>query len=252
MNVKKKTLVLSLPMIEKEWKNCTRCQIGKHVRNHVFLDTIPNQEISIATRADIVLIGDGPGMVEDVEGIPFTGPSGKLLRQAIDDADYNCKYCEGTGYDEKEGVACPYCTGNGGIRIALTNLLACRPYEAKKAAPKNRPPTQIEVLNCMPRLIAMLKQLNPATILMMGNEAQSYVSVVREELVKVGRTNTEFVSIKHPDHLFKQNALNYDSLLYKQYTDQIAHYFEHFFNANRLDSMQKEGARAGKPRPKRN
>ena len=251
MKVRTKSAFQSLPMVIQEWKNCTKCEMGKHVRNHVFIDTIPPEKPTEATRADIVFIGEGPGMVEDVKAIPFAGPAGRLLRQAIAESGAECSHCGETGYDEKEGTACAYCLGNGLIKIALLNLLVCRPYNQKHVNPGNRPPTKEEVANCMPRLVAMLKQLNPVTIFMLGQEPQSYISVLRNELAKAGRCDIEFVCMKHPAYLLRQEAVNNSSLLYTQYVQQMTHYFEHYFNCNRLDSLQEQGTRAGSPRAKR-
>src|SRR5512145_1222365 len=37
-------------------------------------------------KAGIMLVGEQPGDEEDVQGRPFVGPAGKLLRKAIDEA----------------------------------------------------------------------------------------------------------------------------------------------------------------------
>ncbi|MEV4638410.1 uracil-DNA glycosylase family protein, partial [Actinoplanes sp. NPDC049548] len=39
-----------------------------------------------AADARVVFVGEQPGDVEDQKGLPFVGPAGRLLREAVDDA----------------------------------------------------------------------------------------------------------------------------------------------------------------------
>jgi uracil-DNA glycosylase len=39
-----------------------------------------------APHASVVFVGEQPGDVEDQQGLPFVGPAGRLLREAVDDA----------------------------------------------------------------------------------------------------------------------------------------------------------------------
>ena len=39
-----------------------------------------------AAHARVVFVGEQPGDVEDQQGLPFVGPAGRLLREAVDDA----------------------------------------------------------------------------------------------------------------------------------------------------------------------
>ena len=250
VKVKTGKKTVTLKMIQDEWRGCTKCEIGKHVRNHVFMDSIPKG----LTKADIVFIGEGPGVVEDVKGLPFTGPSGQLLRDAITEVDPECRHCAGSGYSKKRESDCPYCLGHGHVRIVLLNLLVCRPYKSKMSSPGNRQPAQQEVLNCMPRLVQMIQQINPSIFVMLGHEAQSYIPLIREELSKpmpVEQSGIEFMAMKHPANLLRQIGTDRTSLLYKQYTDQLQHCFDKYLNSNRQDSLQAEGARPGKPRARR-
>ena len=50
---------------------CMRCELGKTRTNLVF--GVGND------RAEVMLIGEGPGEQEDLQGIPFVGPAGQLL-----------------------------------------------------------------------------------------------------------------------------------------------------------------------------
>ncbi len=241
MKIKKKSDPSpSLVVIQNEWKDCTKCEIGKHVRNHVFLDTIPEG----LTKVDFVIIGEGPGQIEDVKAKPFVGPAGQLLRKAITEAGTDCPECEGSGEVGSDAL-CPACLGYGGIRIALLNLLVCRPYSGKPMGTGNRPPTESEVFNCLPRLVGMLKSLNPETIFLAGKEAESYRPVINEELAN----DMQYVNIKHPSYLLRQGGE--EGVLYNQYVDQLRAYFKQYFDGNIIDHRQRNNQLPGEPREPR-
>ena len=69
--------------------------------------------------ADIMFIGEGPGEQEDLQGIPFVGPAGKLLDDMLSiidlTRDYNCY---------------------------IANIVKCRP-------PRNRDPEEGEQAACI-------------------------------------------------------------------------------------------------------
>src|SRR5215469_16288425 len=58
--------------------DCHACGLWKHATQTVFG--------SGANDARIMLIGEQPGLQEDVQGLPFVGPAGRLLDRALDEA----------------------------------------------------------------------------------------------------------------------------------------------------------------------
>ncbi|HSC22350.1 MAG TPA: UdgX family uracil-DNA binding protein [Casimicrobiaceae bacterium] len=58
--------------------DCRRCELWKHATQGVPGEGPP--------RAGLMLVGEQPGDEEDVEGRPFVGPSGRLLRTLLDEA----------------------------------------------------------------------------------------------------------------------------------------------------------------------
>ena len=62
--------------LEKNLENCQKCKLCKTRNNIVF--GVGNRE------ADIMLIGEGPGADEDMQGEPFVGKAGKLMNMAFD------------------------------------------------------------------------------------------------------------------------------------------------------------------------
>ena len=59
-------------------RNCEGCELYKPATQVVFSAGNP--------RAAIALVGEQPGDVEDREGIPFVGPAGRLLQDALSEA----------------------------------------------------------------------------------------------------------------------------------------------------------------------
>lgn len=90
--------------------------------------------------ADIMLIGEAPGVNEEAEGKPFIGAAGQILSNALQDAGINREACY------------------------VTNVYKYRP-------PNNRTPTKEEIIEHWPILVDELEQVNPKFILLLGNTA---------------------------------------------------------------------------------
>ncbi len=89
----------------------------------------------------LLIVGERPGQDEDQKsGYPFSGPSGKLLRQMLREAGFE--------YDE----------------VAFTNATRC-------ADPKNATPTTEQIRCCRPFLLWELERLNPQRVLGVGAKA---------------------------------------------------------------------------------
>jgi len=86
------------------------------------------------------MVGEAPGEQEDRQGLPFVGPSGRLLRRL---------FCL-AGLDETS--------------YFLTNILKCRP-------PGNRDPLPNEVAACTPILEEQLQVLKPKLLVALGRHA---------------------------------------------------------------------------------
>jgi len=86
------------------------------------------------------MVGEAPGEQEDVQGVPFVGPSGRLLRRLFR-----------LGGIPEQGYY-------------LVNVLKCRP-------PGNRDPAGDEIEACRPFLEAQLTILAPRLIVCLGRIA---------------------------------------------------------------------------------
>lgn len=88
--------------------------------------------------AQIVILGEGPGEVEDREGQPFVGRSGQFLRQHL-------KRIEHFG-------------------VYITNTVRCRP-------PNNRDPSPEETEACWPWTLKTLQAIRPKVVVTLGKPA---------------------------------------------------------------------------------
>ncbi len=115
--------------IEKETIKCRKCGLYKNRTNVVF------GEGSID--ADLMFIGEAPGRDEDIQGKPFVGRAGRLLRDLLNEI----------GID----------IGN----VYIANCLKCRP-------PNNRDPLPEELVNCFGYLKKQIEIINPKVIATLG------------------------------------------------------------------------------------
>lgn len=91
-------------------------------------------------KAEIMLIGEGPGRNEDKQGKPFVGEAGKFLEKMLNSIEL-----------KREAVF-------------ITNIVKCRP-------PANRDPKPEEVSACWPYLESQIKIINPKLIVALGKHS---------------------------------------------------------------------------------
>jgi DNA polymerase len=127
-------------MVEKELlhlsrkvKSCTNCELHEKRNNTVFGMGNPF--------AEIMLIGEGPGKDEDLQGLPFVGKSGQLLDKILSACGFN--------RDE---------------HVYIANIVKCRP-------PGNRDPKPEERNSCLPYLLRQIELIDPRIIVLLGSTA---------------------------------------------------------------------------------
>ena len=126
--------------LKHDCKNCRACSLGETRHNLVFGDG--NEQ------AEVMLIGEGPGEQEDLKGIPFVGPAGKLLDDMLEMIDLD----------------------RGKVYIA--NIVKCRP-------PRNRDPLNVEQEACRPWLNRQIALVDPKIIVCLGRIAA--MRLIRED-----------------------------------------------------------------------
>src|SRR6266498_232572 len=70
---------ISLPELRDAASRCLGCDLYKRATQTVFGEG--------TRKASVMLIGEQPGDKEDIAGRPFVGPAGRLLDEALEEAD---------------------------------------------------------------------------------------------------------------------------------------------------------------------
>lgn len=104
---------------------------------------------------DLLFVGMAPGEVEDLEGLTFVGPSGRKLDRALEEAE------------RKAGRK---------VTKYFVNLLLCRTVDERG---NNRDPSPVEIKNCSPRLVEMVRVLKPRRIVHLGRLATTWAPSFR-------------------------------------------------------------------------
>lgn len=121
--------VKSLAALAGIMAGCSKCGLREGCRQVVFADGNP--------QARLMLVGEGPGQVEDEQGLPFVGRAGQLLNRILKAASL-----------ERE-------------EVYITNVVKCRP-------PGNRLPNPDEVAACRGCLEAQIRLVKPNIIVCLG------------------------------------------------------------------------------------
>jgi uracil-DNA glycosylase family 4 len=108
------------------------CPLKKTATNLVFGDG--------SAEARVVFIGEGPGAEEDMQGLPFIGPSGKLLDQMLASVSIERS------------------------KTYIANTVFWRP-------PGNRSPTTQEIATCMPFVERLIEIIDPEILVAVGGPA---------------------------------------------------------------------------------
>lgn len=118
--------------------------------------------------ADVLLVGESPGISEDVMGVPFVGPAGMLLDKIVS-----------ISLPEK-------------VRVAFCNLVGCLP----KVEGEKQEPDPESILKCQPRLVEFIKLANPKLIVCVGKLSEKWMEPGYKKSPKIGKV--PLCSITHP------------------------------------------------------
>jgi DNA polymerase len=121
--------ILTLEEVRRELGDCKRCKLHRTRRTIVFGEG--NE------RATLMLVGEGPGYDEDVQGRPFVGKAGQLLTKIIQSINL-----------QRE-------------EVYIANIIKCRP-------PQNRNPEPDEIQSCHPFLMKQIGVIQPKIICALG------------------------------------------------------------------------------------
>ena len=156
--------------LQKTCMNCTQCGLCETRHNVVFGVGNPN--------ARIMLVGEGPGEQEDLQGQPFVGRAGQLLDDMLSIIDLD---------------------RNSNCYIA--NIVKCRP-------PQNRDPMETEQDACIGYLMNQIELIKPKIIVCLGRIAAMRLirddyRITREHGQWVEKDGIWMTAIYHPSALLR-------------------------------------------------
>jgi DNA polymerase len=160
--------------LEANTNNCQACELHKG-RTQVVAGRYNETK-----NADLLIIGEAPGQVEDERGLAFVGDSGKLLDIMLDAVGLENYY--------------------------VTNIVRCRP-------PDNRNPVKSECQSCWAFLQSEIALVKPKAILCLGKVAAKTVFGGTGKFEKLMRSRHQFFEYPvwaayHPAYLLRQPQLS--------------------------------------------
>ena len=163
-----------LQRLKQNITNIKNCELKKNSKNIVFSDGNPNSKIMI--------VGEGPGANEDLEGVPFIGKTGELLDKMLLSINL------------------------GRDNVYITNVVNYRP-------PENRNPTTEEIARYLPYLTKHIEIIDPKILILLGGSAlnavvgdEQKISEIRGKWInkKIGKCSTSVIVSFHPAFLMRQ------------------------------------------------
>ena len=163
-----------LTKLKKKIQLIKNCDLKKNANNLVFSDGNIN--------AKIMIIGEGPGANEDLEGKPFVGRAGKLLDKMLSSIQLDRK------------------------KVYITNVVNYRP-------PQNRKPTEEEINRYLPYLKSHIEIICPKILLLLGKTAlnalvgnETVISKARGKWIQkeIGASKLWIIASFHPTFLMRQ------------------------------------------------
>ena len=155
--------------LETMCNRCNQCVLHQKRTNVVF---------GVGCRqAEILFVGEGPGEQEDLQGVPFVGPAGKLLDDMLSIIDLNRENCY------------------------IANVVKCRP-------PGNRDPKDEEMDACLGYLRAQVALIRPKIIICLGRIAARRIidpefRITRDHGFWTHKNDVWMMAMYHPSALLR-------------------------------------------------
>ncbi|HZJ73302.1 MAG TPA: uracil-DNA glycosylase [Perlabentimonas sp.] len=160
--------------LKEQILQCTKCELSKTRNRVIFGEGNVN--------AEIMIIGEGPGRDEDIQGRPFVGKSGQLLDKIL--------------------AACGF---NRTHHVFIGNIVKCRP-------PQNRVPSPSEAAICMPYLQKQIELIDPKILILLGATSLKYMvgseyRITRDRGKWINHDGRLAMPVFHPAVLLRNPAL---------------------------------------------
>ena len=163
------TAMNSITTLEAYGKDCAECRLRSSCQQVVFGDGNIN--------SSLMIIGEGPGQDEDLQGIPFVGKAGQLLNKILIASEIERS------------------------KIYITNVVKCRP-------PGNRLPNPDEVKTCSKLLEMQIRIMKPRLIVCLGSLASQVVIAPKAKITQIRgqwflRRGCKIIATFHPAALLR-------------------------------------------------
>lgn len=163
----------------------------------------------------MMFVGEAPGRQEDLEGIPFIGQSGQLLRSMLNSIDLDLER-----------------------HFYTRNAVSCRP-------PGNKEPSRKAIKACNSKLVGEIKRLEPRIVIALGSSAciallGNYIDNItvtrfRNLFIPITELGFYFGATYHPSYVNRVKHPD-SEFIYKTFKDDIRGYVQ----LNRFFESKKE------------
>ena len=160
--------------LKEKVKNIDNCDLKNNAKQIVFNDGNSN--------SPVMIVGEGPGQKEDLQGIPFVGDAGQLLNKMLEAINIKRE------------------------NIYITNVVNYRP-------PNNRKPEQAEINRYSEFLREHISIIDPKILILMGSTAMealfgTKIKITKErgawkEIIINNKTYIVMITF-HPAYLLRQ------------------------------------------------
>lgn len=158
--------------LKNECAGCQRCSLCQTRKNLVF--GVGNEQ------AEVMLIGEGPGEQEDIQGVPFVGRAGQLLDDML-----RIIYLDRS-------------------KVYIANMVKCRP-------PHNRDPLNTEQDACAEWLRRQIELVDPKIVVCLGRIAamgqiKQDFRITREHGQWFDIDGRRYMAMYHPSALLRDES----------------------------------------------
>ena len=168
---------ISWELLESQVEACRMCGLCEHIHHKV-----PGQGDH---HSPLMFIGEGPGQVEDEQGLAFVGPAGQLLTRMLLAIDLPRD------------------------RVYICNVVNCPP-------PNNRVPEPQEAAACMLHLRMQVALVRPRVIVLLGSTAAKNtlgedIRITRDRGKWFERKGVWMMPTYHPSALLRDTSKKRDA-----------------------------------------
>ena len=159
--------------------DCRACELWEHATQPVI------GEGATDGTARLMLVGEQPGNREDLEGLPFVGPAGRVLDRALERA----------GLERRDAY--------------VTNVVKHFRYKLRGKRRIHQTPDRVHIVACRPWLDAELALVRPQALVCLGVTAAhallgSHVRIGRDRGRPADSSLAEFVTLTtHPSAILR-------------------------------------------------